>query len=229
MAKSQNKAKNIFDIVVHPDIHSEYIAYHKTFDTDRIEWAKENRDKLLRKKTPIEEKKEILFALGHGKDLKALYGIQKYLKNPDAELEAWAFLAWQECQSNVLEKGLEQLFDDESPPLVMTGLGGEGKRLRYCFAVNSKEALSQTQKDTISSVLHVVAKKHTSKTEEIFFGKNYARIAVLVHVDVAVRDLIEDVIADCNSEMIFLYPHYFVVNTSILSESEIEKWIREFA
>ena len=90
MTKFHNETKNIFDIVVPSEVHSEYIAHHEAFDTGRIEWAKENRDKLLRKKTPIEEKKEILFALGHGKDLKALYGIQKYLKNPDTELEAWA-------------------------------------------------------------------------------------------------------------------------------------------
>ncbi len=139
--KSKKKTKNIFDIVIPPEIHSAYIAYHETFDTGRIKWAKENRDKLLRKKTPLEEKKEILFALGHGEDLKALYGIQKYLRNPDPELETWAFLAWQECQSSVLEKGLEQLFGDEPEPLIIGGLGGGGKRLRYCFVVSAKKEI----------------------------------------------------------------------------------------
>lgn len=229
MTKSQNKTKSIFDSIIPPDVHSEYIACHEKFDIGRIEWAKENRDKLLKKKTPIEEKKEILFALGHGKDLKALYGIQKYLKNPDAELEAWASLAWQECQNNVLGKGLEQLLGVEPDPLVMTGLGGEGNRLRYCFAIRSKEKLSPRQKDTISSVLQIVAKKHKSKTEEVFFGKNYTRITILVDMDVAVGDFIEDVIVNCNTQTVFLHPYYFVVNTSILSGSEIEKWICERA
>ncbi len=118
---TRNIAEVISETVIPIEIQSEYIDFHNKHI--KIDIPKEEKVKiisdLLKKKTPLEDKKHTLFILAHGDDLRSLYGIQKYLKNPDLELQPWAVLAWQECQNNVLGEGLSDIFG-EAQDLIMS-------------------------------------------------------------------------------------------------------------
>lgn len=230
---SKEKDNDITHVIKSPiNIHQEYIVYHDKVDLNEFSDAqlKEERNKILKKKVFLEEKKKIIFLLAHKKALWALYGIQKYLKNPDPKLAEWALIAWQECQAGVLNSALEKFgfAGEEEEPIVMGGLGGKDKSLRYCFALSTKiEDFSKENKDKVLAALKEIELQLNTEVEEIIFNKNYARIVILVPYDIAVGTVIENIILYANKTTLFLRDHYFVINTHILSNNEIEEYIRE--
>src|SRR3989339_1580049 len=135
--KKRTKGQFFSGDPISTETHRDYIQYHNGINLNEFSDAelKRERDKLLRKKISLEEKKKLLFLLAHTKSLWALYGIQKYLKAPEQELAEFAQLAWQECQAGVLNSALEKLgFEEQDEPVIMGGLGGSENKLRYCFA-----------------------------------------------------------------------------------------------
>jgi len=222
--------QSIFGAPISMETHRDYIQYHNGINLKEFSDAelKRERDKLLRKKVSLEEKKKLLFLLAHTKSLWALYGIQKYLKAPEPELAEFAQLAWQECQAGVLNLALEKLgFEEQDEPVIMGGFGGSENKLRFCFAISTeKHQFTEADKAHIQGALQNTARELKSKLEEMFFSKNYLRVTVLVPMDIAVGDFIEDVIANSNASEPLLRQHYFVVNTHILSNKEIENYIQ---
>lgn len=213
------------------EVHQEYIQYHDKVNLKEFSDAelKRERDKLLRKKVSLEEKRKLLFLLAHNKSLWALYGIQKYLKTSEPELAGFAELAWQECQAGVLNSALEKIgFGEEEESVIMGGLGGEGQKLRYCFAVSvEKSEFSEKDKTLLNTMLQHIAHGMKANIEEAVFSRNYLRVVTLIPMDIAVGDFIESVIDRSNASEYLLRQHYFVVNTHILSDKEIEDYIKE--
>ena len=228
--KKRATKQSIFGAPISMETHRDYIQYHNGINLKEFSDAelRRERDKLLKKKVPLEEKKKLLFLLAHNKSLWALYGIQKYLKAPEPELADFAELAWQECQSGVLNSALEKLgFAEEDDPVIMGGRSGTGNKLWYCFAVSTeRHKFSETDRANIQGALQNTARELKSKLEETVFSKNYLRVTILVPMDVAVGDFIENMIANSNASEPLLRQHYFVVNTHILSNKEIENYIQ---
>ena len=210
---SKPRTQSPFEVPVDIEVHKEYIAYHKNVDVaSQKEWALKARDCILKKKTPLEEKKKIIFVLGHIPEMKALYGIQKYLRNPDTELEGFAALAWLECQQAVLSAGMSELLgaDDFIPPLVMSGLGGDGQNLRYEFVLSTIGS-KDTIKEHIKMLKRIIEKERKSKgaqIEEVIFRPNFIMFTSLVSHDRAVGDHIERLIAAINTEKKILRHHW---------------------
>src|SRR3989344_9227410 len=155
--------QSIFGAPIPMETHQEYIQYHDKINLKEFSDAelKRERDKLLKKKVALEEKKKLLFLLAHKKSLWALYGIQKYLKAPEPELAEFAQLAWQECQAGVLNVALEKLgFEEQDEPVIMGGPGGNGNRLWDCFAVGTeKREFSEENRGNITALLQTIAHK----------------------------------------------------------------------
>lgn len=232
MKKPRNDlAEIIFKTPIPPAIHEEYIAWcKKVSDVEHnAKIPKEEREKLLKKITPIAEKKKLLFRLSFGNTLSFLYTIQKYVRQPDKELVPWAVMCWQICNTNVLNAGMSKLFGDEGvDDLIMGGLGGDGKRLRYCFALSTQDQKFSLDMETIvREVIHETDLQHATTTEEINFETDYFRANILVPMDVAVGDVIDDIISSVNLKNKILRKHYFVVNTHFLSDDEIHTYIEE--
>ncbi|OHA02144.1 MAG: hypothetical protein A3A44_03250 [Candidatus Sungbacteria bacterium RIFCSPLOWO2_01_FULL_60_25] len=229
---NQEAAKILQNTLVPSEVHAEYIGFHDHVVQNKYsrEQVIEKSKELLRKRTPLEEKKEILFCLAHTPVLRAHYAIQKYLKNPDRELVTWAVVAWHESHTGVLNEGMRTLFGGNTAEevVVMGGLGGDGKRLRYCFVVSSLKGhpFSIDQEETIRAALKEDS-DHV-KTEKIEFGENYAVVTPLVLIEGAVGEFIESLINYCNKPVPFLRFHYFVVNTHLLSKEEINEYLQKF-
>jgi len=123
---------------------------------------------------------------------------------------------------------LEKLgFEEQDEPVIMGGLGGSENKLRYCFAISTeKRQFTEANRAHIQGALQNTARELKSKLEETVFSKNYLRVTILVPMDVAVGDFIENMIANSNASEPLLRQHYFVVNTHILSNDEIEDYIK---
>jgi hypothetical protein len=225
----------IDDTVISPEIQAEYISYHDNFDND-IALAKdqiaENGRRLVLKRTPLADKKHILFRLAHTPVLSAHNAITRYLKEADDDLLTWAVLAWKESHELVLNAGMQKVFGDsfEPEPLVMSGLGGDKEgRLRYCFVVSAinNVSFSRVQENDLRETLEKTDCNHKTHTESIVVKDNYALITVCIGMDVAPATYIEEAIYHANIPEIFLRCHYYAVNTHVPTEEEIDSYLAE--
>ena len=64
--------------------------------------------------------------------MEAYRTIEKFFKQTGQELNAWSALALRECRMLLENELLE-----EERGFISTGLGGKGKRIRYCFVISS--------------------------------------------------------------------------------------------
>ena len=175
--------------------------------------------------SPVADKKKILINLAHLGTVEAYRIIEKYVKDGvDKRLKEWAMLSLKECRMF-----LESNLTEESKGFVSTGLGGKGNKLRYYFVIGSNDAVpfSQRQKKIIEQEFASVCRKHYSLIEEIQFQKNYSLLKVLIPMDKAVGDVIEEGIKLCDGREDFLDVHYYVTNVKKPSKKDIEKYLRE--
>lgn len=231
--KIASVADTIFNTGIGMEVHAEYIEMcGQIGDILSGEELIAEGKKLLSKRTPLEEKKRALFYLAHGNNLRSLYAIQKYLKNPDPELTSLASLAWQECQNAVLNEGMSKLMGEHvATPndLIIGGMGGVNNLLRCCFVVSTVrgQSFDKSEKGKVLETLKKVDKHYGAKVECLDWGDNYVKVTALTSWEVAVGDYIEDLINQCNGSSPFLRFHYFVVNTHDLTKEEITEYLAE--
>lgn len=203
--------------------HSAYITYHNQINADEgsIAEAILHQENLFNSSTPLEEKRRLLFLLGHAGTWEAYQTLEKYLQNPDTELAAWATLALQEC-GTWLKSDL--LGEDQ------TGiLGTTGNRMRFWFVISTAQGkiVTNKQREIIQNTYLKVSEELDSIIEEIEFGDNYALITVLIPPNVAPAEVMEGGIEKSNDPIPFLRFHYYTVNTSKQTKEEIEEYLKE--
>lgn len=202
-----------------------YFSFSETIDFANVDYRDilTNSDKLFSKDTPVESKKKILILLAHRGTPEAYSVIEKYVKNAEAELRAWAVLSLKECrmflESNLLE---------EEGGLITTGLGGKGSKLRYYFVVSSKDGLpfSENRKAIMNREFETISHKYKSQIEEVIFEGDYAMIRILIPMSIAVGDIIEAGISECNQMGEFLTLDYYVTNVGKPTQEEISTYLK---
>jgi hypothetical protein len=150
----RNNSKNVLDnfILIDEPIdlstQEEYFSFSEAIDFDNVDYKEvlKGSDKLFYKNTPIESKKKTLILLAHLGTPESCKILEKYLKNPEANLRDWALLSLKECRMF-----LESVLLKEEGGFISTGLGGKDNKLRYYFIVSSKDGLpfSETHKNTL--------------------------------------------------------------------------------
>ncbi len=108
-------------------------------------------------------------------------------------------------------------------------MGGKENKLRYFFIITSTTGISftESQNDLIKHNFLIVAEKFNSELETINFEKNYSRLKILVPLDVAIGNVIEKGINECNKYDNFIFKYYYVTNEKIPVKQEIEEYIKE--
>ena len=210
---------------VSPSVAQEYVAYSRRLDYSRYSEGEveERSQSLFNPDTPGEEKKETLIILAHQGTVESYRTLERFLETVEGELEEWAILALEECRMF-----LEGALLDRDVGMVMTGLGGEGERLRYFFLIRSKDdiALTESQKKTVKQAFSYTCGRYDSLLETIEVKRDYVTAEVLIPMDVAVGEVIEGGIEKSNTFGEFLDPDYYVTNVEIPSEAEILRYLR---
>lgn len=170
------------------------------------------------------EKKKLLYLLAHNGSSKAYEVLKKYLKEQDTQLKAWAELCLQECAGHL---GAEML-DQEETFMVMSGVGGDGHRLRYYFIFSSVKSKPFTvaQKGIIKKSVKVIDKKLKGKTERIDFGTNYVISSVLLLMDVAAEEYFQEIYKAVNSKKEILRYNYYCNNVQKPTLNDIEGYLK---
>jgi len=218
----------LIDEAIDLSIQEEYFSFSETIDFDNVDYEEvlTESDKLFYKHTPIELKKRILILLAHLGTAESCRALEKYLKTSKGNLRDWALLSLKECRTF-----LESVLLQEEGGFISTGLGGKDNRLRYYFIVGSKGGLpfSETHRNTLKSGFETICHKYKSEIEEINFEATYAMIGILIPMDVAVGEVIEEGISECNKTSEFLFPDYYVTNVKKPTPGEISKYLEEIS
>ncbi|MBI5540939.1 MAG: hypothetical protein HY951_12820 [Bacteroidia bacterium] len=205
------------------DIQVEYFDYSKRV---REESDYENvmivKDLLFNPLTVLPLKKEILSKLAFIDKPEAYRTIEKYLLNPDNDLEYWAKLALLENKMLLESSILEQ-----NHILISSGLGGKNNKLRYFLVVFLKEGFlfDEMRKKVVLNEFDVVLKKNHCNTEQLKFYKYFFTLTVLVPLDVSLKNAFVTAIDECNQFGGFLMDNYIVTNVKKLNAKEIKDFI----
>ena len=124
---------------------------------------------------------------------------------------------------------LESLRRDHTVGMIMTGLGGEGNRLRYFIMIRSGDGVPFTnaQEGTIERAFSSICNRYDSVLEDIQVHQAYATMKALIPLDVAVGEVIEGGIGECNTLSDFLDANYYVTNDKIPTEAELLDYLQE--
>ncbi len=225
-SKDVSDSFSIVDEPIDLSTQEEYISFSETIDFDNVDYEEVlmESDRLFDKHTPIESKKRILILLAHLGSPESCRRLEKYVKVSDRNLRDWALLSLKECRTF-----LESVLLQEEEGFVSTGLGGKDNKLRYYFIVSSKDGLpfSEAHRSILKRGFETISYKYRSEIEEINFEAAYAMIGLLIPMDVAVGEVIEGGISECNKMSEFLLPDYYVTNVKKPTHEKISKHLEE--
>ena len=178
---------NDFDVLekeVSRAVQKEYIDLFKKFiQRDKPKTILERSQNLFDQQTGIQVKKRLLIELAHLGTVESYRIIERFLKQVDKKLEAWAVLALRECRMFMESDLLE-----EDKGFISTGLGGKDNRIRYCFVIRSNAGIPfrKRQQDIIQDQFKRTCAELDVVLENFSFQNNYLSASILVSMDVAV-------------------------------------------
>ncbi len=170
--------------------------------------------------TRLEEKRDILVMLASFEEVEAFRAIEKFKEDASGEIKLWAAMAYRECKM-LLESSLL----NEDKILISTGLGGKGLKLRYfvCLLHKDKEHFNEVQERIVRGELDSSINTYDSELESIVFYNNMMKAYILVPINVAVKDVVDQVYNASLDYGDFLDDHTIVTNVRGLSDDEIDK------
>lgn len=178
-------------------------------------------DLLYESTTPMARKKEVLVRLARGATTEAYRLLQEYLEAPDAGMAEWGKIALYECQMLLTDAML-----DEGVGLISTGLGGKGNRLRYIVAIGiACPDLADDQRALIARTIREVCERHDSELEDLQITASHLKMTVLIPMDTAPADPLEEVIKRINADEELLYVGYMITNVRAPSDEEISVYL----
>ncbi len=113
--------------------------------------------------------------------------------------------------------------------LIITGLGGKKKQFRYFVVIPTINgtSLRQVLKNELIRQFTTLSPREKAQLEKIEIKQDHIRLWLLIHMDYSVEEVVMALIFGVNNQERKLLEHYFVVNTQIPSEDEIEKYLEE--
>ena len=207
-------------------VQKEYLRLSETIEFENIDYKRGLKEskKLFSEDIAIKAKKKLLILLAHSGTAESYQIIEKYLRHASGEWKQWALLSLKECRA-FLESDLLEV----EGGFISTGLGGKGDKFRYFFIVSSKGGLafSETHRSTLKRAFEGIGQEYNAEIEKIHFEPDYAAIGMFIPADVAVGDIIEKGIRECNKKSDFLNFHYYVTNVKKPTNEELLKYLAE--
>jgi hypothetical protein len=174
--------------------------------------------------SPLSSPEETKYALTHLAilgEVKAYRAIESYSEN---HKDDWASMSLLQAKIT-----LESEFSDEKQIFISTGLGGKGDQLRFFafFKSNRLKNFSNYQRELIEKEIPFDIQKQGGTLEDINIGENYFTLLFLIHIQVDIKILLEQAIAECNQYGNFINKGFILTNVKIFSEEDIQRELQK--
>jgi len=165
--------------------------------------------------SPSEIKYALAFLAVSG-NVKAYRAIETYNKTHNDEWSAMSYM-----QAKIT---LESELSDEKQVFISTGLGGKGNRLRFFafFGSQGMKNFSDYQKELINKEIPYYIQNYQGIIEEIHIRDNYFTLLFLIHIQVDIKTMLEEVIDECNQYGDFINKGFIITNVKVFTDEEIQ-------
>jgi len=202
---------------VHPDVMQRFIKISNKLN--KYDEANEDieplKEKLQNPETPTKVKEKILARLATIRSVAAFRLVEQYYLNCAAEEKSFASLAY--SQSRHL---IENQLTDNNSGLIITGLGGKGKRLRYFFMIvlESDQNLSNAIHRLINAEVEETLKENDCEVEKIDYFTSHLAVTALVPLEKNLANIIDIITEKCNELIHVFLKNFFVTNGFLPSD-----------
>ena len=210
----------IIETSVDSDIQIEFFEaiQYANDNYDIVDFEKLYAD-LISDTISIEQKKEILLSLTVAGEVESFRLLESYLKIAIEDLKTWAFLACQQGRMFLESKLLE-----ESKIYIASGLGGKEHRLRYLFAVSTRnEDISPAQQKIVEGEIDYYLKKDDAITEKIEFDGKFIICIALIPIYVDIVELVQSIVEEVNQYGNFIKENIFITNEKAKTPEELKE------
>lgn len=211
----------IVETKVEPDIQIEFFETIKKVEKkiDKSLTPEDYKKELYDTDVTNDRKKEVLSILVVMGEVESFRLIEEYLGVVEKELKNWTFLACQQAKMFLESRLLE-----ETKIYIASGMGGKDHRLRYSFALYTKNKLfSDYQKNTIEGEIKYFFGKEDCLLEEISYHESYVIATCLVPIYLDLVELLKNVLDEINQYGDFLEPNVFITNEKRIEVSELRE------
>ncbi|MDR2057369.1 MAG: hypothetical protein LBP83_03630 [Dysgonamonadaceae bacterium] len=153
-------------------------------------------------------------------DVKAYRALENYNREHKGDLDDWATLSLLQAKIT-----LETEFLDEKQIFISTGLGGEGRRLRFFsfFKSSGLKPFSDYQRKLIEREIPFYIHKYNGILEEQKIEETYFTIIFLIDLLVDIKNMLLDAVNECNQYGNFISTSFIITNVKIFNEKDIQK------
>jgi hypothetical protein len=196
---------------VHPDVMQKFIAISNKLGT--VQYVEGDVPKLKKKLDSDASSKNLKFRtlakLASIKGVESFRAIEAYHEVCPDDEKGFVVLALNQSR-HLLENDLL----DNSTGLIITGLGGRGKKLRYFFLIVLKvdQELGHGIRRLLQSEIEEALSTYESDLEQIEFKPAYIATIALVPLSKNLADIIEDITIKCNTIQQIFLENFFVTN-----------------
>ena len=204
----------------------EYFKYsEKVRENSRNMTVEEQMNVLNSEQSSIEETKYALTFLAVSGDVKAFRTLENYSKDTKNKLLSdWTAMSLLQARIT-----LDSEFSDEKQVFISTGLGGEGSRLRF-YAFFKSEGLrpfSDYQRNLIEKELPFHIRRYQGEVESILIEDIYFSIVFLIELQVDLKTMLLNAVAECNEYGNFIQTSFIVTNVKKFSPKDIERELQK--
>lgn len=218
---------HILEQKVPVELQMEYFKYSEGIRKEYYESLRLSDDECEELYTSLTENVELsedgrklmLTRLAISKNLKAFRYLEEYSHHPESDVAEWAYMALMECRIS-----LESEFSDEKQIYISTGLGGKGDKLRFYVLIHSagRQPFQEYQRQVIEREFAYFLPKSGCEIERLtVHEEGFVELIFLVPVRIDLRDVLEQVVGECNQYGNFLSGTFTVTNVKELTKEEI--------
>lgn len=216
---------HILEELVPIEEQMEYFRYFDQLRKKKMHFVRDEEVALLfSPDVAVERKKKSLTLLASIPDVGAYRAIETYHSSPaEPELANWSAMAL--VSSRIV---LNSDLSGQQQVYVSSGLGGLNKQLRFfsLFTTRNQQEMNVFQKEIVEREFKFQLQQADVVIEEFEVRNNYFTILMLISFNNDIHASLNAAIQECNQYGDFLDPKFLFTNMKVLSESEIERFIK---
>lgn len=216
---------HILEELVPIEEQMEYFRYFDQLRKKKMHFVRDEEVALLfSPDVAVERKKKSLTLLASIPDVGAYRAIETYHSSPaEPELANWSAMAL--VSSRIV---LNSDLSGQQQVYVSSGLGGLNKQLRFfsLFTTRNQQEMTVFQKEIVEREFKFQLQQADVVIEEFEVRNNYFTILMLISFNNDIHASLNAAIQECNQYGDFLDPKFLFTNMKVLSESEIERFIK---